>query len=334
MQKRPLGKNGPNVSAIGIGAMSFSNFFGPVEPEVGFEILKTSLDLGIDHLDTSNVYEMGQSETTIGQFLKDNFAGAPCPFTIATKAGIKRDPDTGQRSFDNSAEHLNSELDASLKRLGVEAVDLFYVHRRDQSIEIEDVTETLVGMKNAGKIKSFGYSEIAPSSLRRAASVHDVAAVQSEYSLATRSVELGLVQACEKLGTALVAFSPVSRALLTDTLISKEKIASTPFLQTAPRFQEPCLSINLNAVKKLQALAGDMGTHTAALAIAWLLHQSPNVIPIPGTRSVQHLKELATGASLALTADDIAAIDAIMPLGWAAGDRYTETQWNGPERYC
>lgn len=333
MKQRNLGRGGPLVSPIGIGAMSFSNFFGPVDPDRCYDVLRASVDWGVDHLDTSNVYGMGQSETIIGTFLKENFPKGPCPFTIATKAGIKRNIETGERSFDNSAEHLMSELDASLSRLGVEAVDLFYVHRRDPSVEIEEVTETLAAMQQSGKIRSFGYSEIAPSSLRRANRVAHVGAVQSEYSLATRNVELGLIQACAELGAALVAFSPVSRGLLTETPPSLAIIADNAFLANAPRFQEPRYSENLAIVRQLQELAADMGTSTPALAIAWLMRQGDHVIPIPGTRSVDHLRQLVDGAELDLTDDDLARIDAVMPVGWAHGDRYSETQWIGPERF-
>jgi len=331
MQKRQLGAGGPQVSAIGIGAMSFSNFYGPTTTKQSHDILRTALELGIDHIDTANVYGGGVSEQVIGEFLAE--LKGPCPFTIATKASINRDPETGVRSFSNSPEHLEAELDKSLKRMGLERVELFYVHRRDPSIPIEDVTETLAGFVKAGKIGCFGFSEIAPSSLRRANAVAPVAAVQSEYSLSTRSPEMGLVQACAELGTALVAFSPVGRALLTDTPPSPQSISVAPFLQGNPRFSEENLAANLRITDKFRAFAGEMGTSAAALAIAWLLHQGPQVIPIPGTRSIEHLKQLANGASLKLSSDDLLAIEEILPIGWAHGDRYSQAQWTGPERY-
>ena len=236
--------------------------------------------------------------------------------------------------FDNSAAHLSAELDGSLKRLGVDCVDLYYVHRRDPRIEIEEVTETLAGFIKAGKIKSFGYSEIAPSSLRRAAAVHPVAAVQSEYSLWTRFPELGLVQECERQGTALVAFSPVGRGMLTDTPPRHDKVAVTPFLASNPRFMAPNLDANLAKSDAFRALAADMGTTAAGLCMAWLLAKSDCVVPIPGTRSVAHLRDLAAGAALTLSADDMARIETVLPVGWAQGDRYSDDQWVGPERYC
>ncbi len=334
MEQRKLGADGPTVSAVGVGAMSFTDFYGPTTEAESHAILTAALDLGIDHLDTSNVYGMGRSETAIGSFLSRQGKRAGELFRIATKAGIRRDPETGKRSFDNTAAHLEAELDASLTRLGVEAVDLFYVHRRDPSLPIEEVTARLAGFVRAGKIKAFGYSEIAPSSLRRAAAVHPVAAVQSEYSLATRAPELGLVQACEDLGTALVAFSPVGRGLLTDRPPTPESVALSAFMKVNPRFLEPNLAANLKLSDRLRALATEMGVATASLAIAWLRHKSPAVISIPGTRSVAHLRELAAGGSLDLSAVDMARIEAALPVGWAHGDRYADAQWIGPERYC
>ncbi len=334
MQKRQLGPGGPSVSAVGIGAMSFTSFYGPTSEAESHAILTAALDLGIDHLDTSNVYGMGLSERVIGSFLAKQGKAKDGLFRIATKAGIRRDKETGKRGFDNSPEHLEAELDASLQRLGVEAVDLFYVHRRDPRIPIEEVAGTLAGFIAAGKIHAFGFSEIAPASLRRAAVEHPVAAVQSEYSLQTRSPELGLVQSCERLGASLVAFSPVGRGLLTDTPPTPEKIAGADFYKANPRFTEPNYTANLAITESFRRLAAELGTSAAALAIAWLLHRSPAVIAIPGTRSVAHLEQLAAGGALALTEADLDRIETVLPVGWAHGDRYSEAQWIGPERYC
>jgi aryl-alcohol dehydrogenase-like predicted oxidoreductase len=333
MQHRQLGPAGPVVSAVGIGAMSFTNFYGPTDEAASHAVLTAALDLGIDHIDTANVYGMGVSERAIGSFLEKQGKARNGLFRLATKAGITRDPETGKRGFDNSPEHLAAELDASLKRLGVEAVELFYVHRRDQTIPIEEVAGTLAGFVAAGKIHSFGFSEIAPSSLRRAALEHPVAAVQSEYSLQTRGPELGLVQACEGLGTALVAFSPVGRGLLTDRPPDAAKIAGSDFFKANPRFQEPNYAANLRITEGWRRLTREFGTTAAGLAVAWLLHRSPAVIAIPGTRSVDHLKDLAAGGSLKLTEADLARIDEVLPAGWAHGDRYSDAQWIGPERY-
>lgn len=333
MEKRQLGSAGPWVSAIGIGALSFSDFYGPSDTEISHAVLTTALNLGIDHLDTSNVYGSGISEERIGLFLAKQGAGRNDLFKIATKASIRRAED-GSNVFDNSPAHLTQELDKSLKRLGVDVIDLYYMHRRDPKYQIEDVVETLVGFVKAGKIKQFGFSEIAPTSLARAAAVHPVGAVQSEYSLSTRSPELGLVQKTAEVGAALVAFCPVGRSLLTDTPHDRKKAETMPFLNNNPRFTEPNLSLNIAATNPFRSLASDMGVATASLAVAWLLHHGSHIIPIPGTRSTEHLKELAKGVDLKLSASDLTAINKILPLGWAHGDRYSVSQWNGPERFC
>lgn len=334
MKTRRLGATGPLISAIGIGAMSFTDFYGTTDEAQSHAILATALDEGVTHIDTSNVYGPHRSEAAIGSFLARQGNQRGDLFSIATKAGITKDPDTGARAFNNSPAHLEAELDGSLARLGVDRVDLFYVHRRDAATPIEEVTETLAGLIKKGKIGGFGFSEIAPSSLRRAQAVHPVMAVQSEYSLAVRYPELGLVQATAALGTALVAFSPVGRSLLTDRPHSPEKAADLPFLKVNPRFQEPNLSANIAAGVPFRRLAADMGTSAAALAIAWLLHQGEHVIPIPGTRSPEHLRQHCEGARLDLDAAALAAIDEALPVGWAHGDRYSVAQWDGPEKYC
>ena len=332
MQQRQMGAGGPMVSALGIGAMSFAEFYGPTTEENSYAILDAAMELGVTHIDTSNVYGMGRSETAIGSFLKQHGSAARDFFHIATKAGISRDA-KGQRKFDNSPEHLEAELDKSLQRMGVDAVDLFYVHRREPERPIEEVTETLAALVRKGKTRSIGYSEIAPSSLRRATAVHPVAAVQSEYSLSTRAPELGLVQTCAELGTTLVAFSPVGRSLLTDTPLAAEVIPSLPFLKTNPRFMAPNFAANIAMTDRFRQLATEMETPAAALSIAWLLHQGDHVIPIPGTRSVAHFRDLVRGTELNLTPADMARIEAVLPVGWAQGDRYSDDQWVGPERY-
>lgn len=333
MQQRRLGRDGPLVSAIGLGALSFSNFYVPVDAADIDAVLSTAIDLGITHIDTSNVYGMGASERGIGEFLARQGKSGQDFFTLATKAGITRDA-SGKRTFDNSRAHLEAELDASLVRLHREAVDLFYVHRYDNRLSIEEVTGILVDLVRAGKIRHFGFSEIAPSTLRRAAAVHPVAAVQSEYSLATRMVELGMVQACAELGTSLVAFSPLSRGLLTDVVLDEGRISQSSFLREIPRYQEPNLSANLSRGAMFREIAQQYGTTAAALAIAWLLSRGEHIIPIPGTHNPAHLRDLAAGAELRLDPAIIEIINAALPPGWIHGDRYSAEQWVGVERYC
>jgi aryl-alcohol dehydrogenase-like predicted oxidoreductase len=229
---------------------------------------------------------------------------------------------------------LRKELDGSLQRLGVEQVELLYVHRRDASVPIEEVAQSLAELVKSGKTRQIGFSEIAPTSLELAHAVHPVAAVQSEYSLATRAPELGLVQKCAQLGTTMVAFSPVARSLLTDHPLSFEACKSLAFMRVNPRFQEDTYKLNMQKSAHFRALASELGTSASALAIAWLLSQGEHVVPIPGTRSVSHLDELVSGAGLSLSPTDLEAIEQALPVGWCCGDRYTADQWRGPERYC
>lgn len=333
MQKRPLGANGPSVSVVGVGAMSFAGVYGDATVEESHAVLAAALDLGIDHIDTANVYGMGRSEEIIGSFLAKQGSRKNDMFTIATKCAISRDAD-GNRMIRNDRDHMVAEIDGSLKRLGVDSVELLYIHRRDPKVPIEEVTESLASIVKSGKVRRIGFSEIAPSSLRRAAAVHPIAAVQSEYSLGVRSPELGLVQNCAELGAALVAFSPVGRGILTDAPRTPEEIEQLQFMRDNPRFQAPNLAANLAATDRFRDLARDMGTTAASLAIAWVLHQDPNSITIPGTRSVDHLRELAAGGELTLSQEDMDRIETVLPVGWAHGDRYSATQWIGPERYC
>lgn len=333
MKQRQLGTNGPLISPIGYGAMSLSNFYGPMDEAGGQAILNRCIEAGITHIDTADIYGGGFSEACIGRFLATLDSRVKHSLSIATKAAIYRSPE-GDRSHRNDKAYLTQQLDKSLSIMGLEAVDLFYVHRRDPDMPIEDVTGILADFITAGKIKGFGYSEIAPSSLRRAHAVHPVMAVQSEYSLSVRSPELGLVQTCQELGTAFVAFSPVARSLLTDKPHDLERLKDIPFLQNNPRFMEPNLSANTKATDPFRALAKSHGLSAAGLAIAWLMHQGDHIIPIPGTRHITHLDEAVAGANFTITDDIAAEIDRILPIGWAHGDRYSEAQWWGPERYC
>ena len=333
-QIRHIGHDETKLASVGIGAMSFSNFYGPCNDDQAEAILTAALDLGINHIDTSNVYGMGVSEQRIGNFLAKQGRQATDFFHIATKAGICRNLDTGERFFNNEAAHLEAELDKSLGRLGVDQVDLFYIHRRQQDIPIEEVAGTLGRLVQKGKIKQIGFSEIAPSSLRRAHTEFPVGAVQSEYSLSTRAPEMGLLQSCAELGITLVAFSPVGRTLLTDMPLSIEDAQGLDFLRGNPRFLSPNYEANIAATDGFRAYAASHNVATASLAIAWLLAQGEHVLPIPGTRSVAHLNELAAAREITVTKQMRSEIEAILPVGWAHGDRYSQAQWVGPERYC
>lgn len=318
------------VSEVGLGCMSFAGFYGPTSQEEAHNTLAAALDLGIDFLDTANVYGRGVSETMIGAFLNGNADR----FTIATKGAIWRDPKTGKRGFNNTEDHLRSELEKSLIRLGVDHVALYYVHRRDPDIEIEDVMATLLKFKAEGKIGGIGFSEISPASLRRACRVGPVDAVQSEYSLWTRYPDLGMLQTCAELEVSFVPFSPLGRGVFGAIAPDLAQLGESDFRRGTPRFSEPNYSYNLEKVDAFKALAADLGASSIALAIAWCLARGSHLIPIPGTRTADHLADCAAGSSLEITDEIMARIDEVLPVGWAHGDRYTRDQWMGPESYC
>ena len=336
MIKRRLGADGPEITAVGYGSMSFGAAYGPTSRANSVAILDAMRDWGLDHFDTAFIYAGGEAETIFGAYCKDN-PSARDYFTVATKGGIFSGPSADNDGYanNNSRAFLTEQLDTSLRRLGTDCVDLYYLHRWDRErTPIEEAMETLAGFVKAGKIRAIGLSEVAPSTLRRAAAVHPVAAVPREDRLWTRQPELGMLQACAALGTAFVAFSPVGRGMLTDRPVQVGQDLSGQFLEGNPRFQEPNLSANLLWVDGFRALASDMGVAAATLAQAWVLAKGEHCIVIPGTRSVAHLKEAAQAASLRLTETQLARIEEVLPLGFAQGDRYSDAQWKGQERYC
>lgn len=329
MKTTTLGKSGPTVSQFGLGAMSFAGIYGNATEAESFDVLDACVEAGVNHIDTANVYGNGRSEEIVGSWFKAR-PGSRDAMVLATKAGITGD---AERRHNNDPAYLESCLDESLKRLGVDHVDLFYVHRYEPKYAPEELAGALKAIIDSGKARAVGLSEIAPFTLRRASTECPIAAVQSEYSLSTRAPEMGLLQTCAELGTALVAFSPVGRAFLTDAPFSYERAQSMPFTAGNPRFMEPNYAANIAATDKFRALAADMGETAAAIAIAWTIAQGDHVIPIPGTKNTAHLRELIRGTEIDLTPDDLARIEAVLPVGWAYGDRYNAAQWVGPERY-
>lgn len=329
MQTTRLGTTGPEISRFGIGAMSFAGAYGSATEEQCHAVLDLCREAGVTHIDTANLYGKGRSEEIIGAWLASR-AGARDDMVIATKAGNTGEP---ERRFNNDPEYLERCLDNSLARLGVDLVDLFYVHRYDVTHSIEDVAGTLLRLIESGKARAVGLSEVAPSTVRRATTVCPIAAVQSEYSLATRAPELGLVQTCRDIGATLVAFSPVGRSFLTATPFTPEQAATFNFTKVNPRFTEPNYSANISITDRFRALAAEMGEPAAALAIAWVMSRGEHVLPIPGTKRPDHLRELVRGTEITLSESDLTQIETLLPVGWAHGDRYSYDQWAGPERY-
>ncbi len=327
MRKRQLGRGGPMVGTIGLGCMSFAGFFGETDEATSHACLDAAVAAGIDFWDTANVYGMGRSETVIGNYLR---ATGATP-VIATKAAIVPGP---PRRFDNSADHLRSELEASLNRLGRDSVELFYIHRREPGRPIEEVAECLARLIEEGLIGGYGLSEVAPDTIRRAHAVHPCRAVQNEYSLWTRLPELGVIRTCADLGIAFVPFSPVARGFFSETPITPDRMGKGDFRAGIPRWQEPNLSRNLQTFEPFRAFCQARGWTVSAAALAWLLDRGDHLIPIPGTRTAAHLADWAGADEIVFTDTDRAEIDRLLPPGWAAGDRYSDAQAVGPERYC
>jgi aryl-alcohol dehydrogenase-like predicted oxidoreductase len=324
MKKRQLGPNGPMVSAIGLGAMSFGGIFGATNEAESFACLDAMIEVEIDFIDTANIYGMGVSETVLGKWL----ASRKPKVALATKASFVSGP---ERRIDNSEAHLRAELEASLRRLGRDHVELFYIHRREHGRALPEVIGTLSRFIEEGLIGGYGMSEIAPYTLRKAHAIHPCRAVQNEYSLWTRQPELGLIQECERLGVAFVPFSPLARGMLGDQPIAPP---TDGFRGNNPRFTEPNFSANTAKINEFRAFCATRGWSTPATALAWVLSRGPHLIPIPGTRSAEHLRQWAQGAEITLSSEDLAEIDRILPAGFAEGDRYGDGQLLAIERYC
>ncbi len=329
MKQREIGKGGPKVGEVGFGAMSFGGIFGQTDKATSFATLNAALEQRVTHIDTALIYGPHKSEEVIGEWLREH-PDARQKLHIATKGGIQINP----RSFNNAAAFMHECLEGSLKRLGVDCIDLYYVHRRDQSVPIEDITQTLAGLVKQGKIKAFGFSEIAPTTLERASAVHHVAAVQNEYSLWSRQPELGLIEACERHGTTLVAFSPLARGALADKEFDPKTIEANDWRRQMPRIQDDAWPRNAKRIAAFRKFANERGWTTEALALAWVLSRAPNIVPIPGTRTPEHLKRNAQASAIKLNAEDLAEINKLLPAGWAHGHRYSDNQQNGVEQYC
>ena len=329
MKQRQIGTNGPWVDEVGFGAMSIAGAFGPADEETSRKALDSVFAQDHPHIDTALIYGPLISENLIGSHLK-MYPAARKKISIATKGGIIPNP----RGVSNTAAFMRECLEGSLKRLGVEHVDLYYVHRRDHSIPIEDLMQTMAVFVKEGKIGGIGLSEIAPHTLERASKVHHVAAVQNEYSLWSRQPELGLIQACKRHGTALVAFSPVGRGVLTDVRLDPTKMPDTEWRKAMPRFTEPNFTFNMAYIEKFKSYALSRGWTPSALANAWVLAQGDHIITIPGTRTAAHHAENLKASDISLSAKDLAEIEAILPVGFAHGNRYSAEQQGSAEQYC
>lgn len=330
MEMRRLGIYGPLVSSVSLGAMGISGTYGPSTEAETMRLFSRAVDWGVNHFDTGDIYGMGLSEELIGRFLKQSRAR----IVVATKAGVRYVPATGERKVDNSPAYLRSALESSLKRLGRDHVELFYIQRRDTGRPIDEVMEALIAFKREGKIGEIGLSEVSPETLRSAHRLHRIAAVQSEYSLWTRDVEQRLLETCAELRTAFVAFSPLGRGMLTGSAPEPSTFTSGDFRRTNPRFQEPAFSQNRAALAKFKSLCERLGRAPVEVAIAWVLSAGDHVIAIPGTRTAEHLEKNIAAADLRLTPEQRREIAAAFPPGFPWGNRFSDSQAIGVEPSC
>ncbi len=330
MQTRPLGAQRREVSAIGLGCMGMSEFYGASDDAESLRTLGRALELGISFLDTADTYGFGHNESLLGRFLK---AGGPArrrQVVVATKFGIVRQPGKYERRIDNSPDYVRSACEASLQRLGVEQIDLYYCHRRNPEVPVEDLVGAMAALVAAGKVGQIGLSEVSADTLRRAAAVHPIAAVQSEYSLWTRDPEREMLAACAELGTSFVAYSPLGRAFLTGT-VDPEKLPENDFRKANPRFQGAAEHANRRLVEQLAAFAAARGLSNAQVALAWLLARHPHVIPIPGTRRIAYLEQNAAAVGHPLSTAEIAELDRLFDPAKISGQRYPEAGMAGIE---
>ena len=320
MQKRRLGRNGPEVSALGLGCMGMSEFYGARDDAESIATIHAALDSGLNLLDTADVYGPYTNEELVGRAIRDRRNEV----VLATKFGFVRDPaDPSKRGVDGSPEHVREACDASLRRLGVDAIDLYYLHRVDTSVPIEDTVGAMSDLVRAGKVRWLGLSEVSAQTLARACAVHPVAALQSEYSLWTRNPEDGVLDACRELGVGFVAYSPLGRGFLTGAIRSPDDFDADDYRRNNPRFQGENFARNLALVDTVTSIAAAKDCTPAQLALAWVLAQGPDIVPIPGTKRRKYLNENLAALDIDLTAQDLAAIETAFPRAGIGGERYS-----------
>ncbi|HDS5477946.1 aldo/keto reductase [Serratia liquefaciens] len=320
MQQRKLGPTGPLVSALGLGCMGMSDFYSTAHDEQeAIATLHRALELGVTLLDTADMYGPHTNEQLIGKAIK----GKRQQVFLATKFGIVRDPaNPAARGVSSRPEYIRRSVEGSLKRLEVEVIDLYYQHRVDPEVPIEEVVGTMADLISEGKIRYIGLSEASVATLERAHKVHPITALQTEYSLWTRDAEQGVLAACERLGIGFVPYSPLGRGFLTGAIQRPEDLDADDFRRSNPRFQGENFARNLALVEKVTELAKQKGVAPSQLALAWVLAQGEHIVPIPGTKRRRYLEENIAAAELTLSAAELAAIEAVFPLQAAAGARY------------
>ena len=318
MPRRPLGRSGVSVSAIGLGCMGMSDFYGAADEATSIETMHRAIDLGVDFFDTADIYGPFTNEALVGRAIRDRRGRV----VLATKFGNVRAADGKFLGINGRPDYVRQACDASLARLGVTEIDLYYQHRVDPETPIEETVGAMAGLVQAGKVRYLGLSEAAPETVRRAHAVHPIAALQTEYSLWSRDPEGELLDTCRELGIAFVAYSPLGRGFLTGRYRSIDDLAPDDWRRNNPRFQGDNFQKNLNLVGRVEQLAKEKGSTPAQLALAWLLSRGEDIIPIPGSTRIERVKENAGATNVNLSADDIRSLDALAPT--VAGQRYAE----------
>jgi aryl-alcohol dehydrogenase-like predicted oxidoreductase len=320
METRPLGRQGLVVSAQGLGCMGMSEFYAGRDDAESVATIHRALDLGITFLDTADMYGPWRNEELVGRAIRERRGEV----VLATKFGNMRDEKGAFLGVNGRPEYVHACCEGSLKRLGVETIDLYYQHRVDRTVPIEETVGAMAELVRQGKVRYLGLSEASPSTLRRAHAVHPISALQTEYSLWSRDPEDGALPTCRELGIGFVAYSPLGRGFLTGRFRRFEDLPEGDYRQSAPRFQGENFAKNLDLVAKVEEIAKDKGCTPAQLALAWLHAQGADVVPIPGTKTRVRLEENAGALGVVLTTGDLALIDGVAPKGIAAGPRYPE----------
>ncbi len=320
MKKRRLGRNGPELSALGLGCMGMSEFYGPRDDAESIATLHAALDAGVNFLDTADIYGPRTNEELVGKAI----AKRRGEVFLATKFGIVRGPNPMDRGANGRPDYVKASCDGSLKRLGLDTIDLYYQHRVDPDTPIEDTVGAMVELKQAGKIRHIGLSEASSKTLRRAAKVHPITALQSEYSLWSRDVEDDILATCRELGIGFVPYSPLGRGFLTGQIKRFEDLAQDDCRRHSPRFQGENFARNLALVDRIGEIASEKGVTKSQLALAWVLAQGDDIVPIFGTKRRSYLADNLGAVDVVLSPADLARIEAVAPKGAAAGERYPE----------